>query len=362
MEPKIVSYFCGMKEIRRHALFSLLALALLCQGCTSPRHSSLPRAASPVDTTEFGKVFTDVAAVGDTLHSLMVLSHGKVIYERYAPGHDADEKHIMHSVSKSFLSMAVGFAVEEGLLDVNAKAWTFFTDGELPPHAERSERLLSLTVRDLLTMSSGLANGDVRRDSDNDWARDTWAIPFVFDPGTQFSYNSMNSYLLSVIVSRVTGMKVDDYLEPRLFAPLGITSHRWVESPQGYNAGGWGLYLTTESLARMTQFVLQRGRWHGRQLLDEAWFDVACTPQIMQYAGTGITDEEARLRYAGDQWNSGYGYQFWIGTDGCVRLHGAYGQYGIAMPDKDLVVVTTAYAPQNKVLYYSIWEHIHNRF
>lgn len=351
-----------LKARNRNLIIHLLILAFLCQGCKAPLCISLPHAASPVDTTEFGKVFSDVAAVGDTLHSLMVLSHGKVIYERYAPGHDAEEKHIMHSVSKSFLSIAVGFAVEEGLLDVNAQAWTFFTEDELPPLEQRSERHLSLTIHDLLTMSSGLANGDVRRGNDNDWAHDTWTIPFTFDPGTQFSYNSMNSYLLSVIVSRVTGMKVNDYLEPRLFAPLGITSHRWVESPQGYNAGGWGLYLTTESLARMTQFALQRGRWNGRQLLGEQWFDLACTPQIMQYVGTGITDEEARTLYADDQWNSGYGYQFWIGSNGCFRLHGAYGQYGIAMPDKDLVVVTTAYAPQNKVLYYSIWEHIYKQF
>lgn len=346
----------------RKFLLLLPVAAILLAACTAaPSDGSLPRGKSPVDTAEFDKVFDDVTAVpGDSLHSLMVIQDGKVIYERYAPGHGPDEAHVMNSVSKSFLSCAVGFAVQEGLLTVQDKVVQFFTDEELPPAEERSERLESLTLHDLLRMSSGFAHGNIDRQHAEDWAKATFAIPQTWDPGTRFHYNSMNSYLLSVIVSRVTGQKVNDYLEPRLFTPLAISSHEWQESPQGYNAGGWGMYITTESLAKISLFVLQRGVWNGKRLLDAAWFDQACSPQIMEYAGEDITPQEAAVKYAGDQWNLGYGYQFWMDDCGGCRLDGARGQFGIVMPDKNAVIATTANVGNNKILFYSAWKHIHD--
>ena len=263
-------------------------------------------------------------------------------------------------IAYGFLSCAVGFAVQEGLLSVQDKVVGFFQDDELPPVEARTERLLNLTVHDLLRMSSGFDNERVdRRNSDN-WARDFLAIPQTWEPGSRFHYNSMNSYLLSVIVSRVTGEKVNDYLQPRLFTPLAIESHEWQQSPQGYNAGGWGMYITTESLAKISLFVLQKGVWNGKRLLDAAWFDEACSPQIMEYAGEDITPEEAAVKYAGDQWNMGYGYQFWMDDCGGCRLDGARGQFGIVMPDKNAVIATTADVRNNKILFYSAWKHIHD--
>ena len=340
-------------------LLAVLALALA--ACNSAPSGSLPRGESPVDIAEFDKVFDDVTAVpGDSLHSLMVIKDGKVIYERYAPGHGPDEAHVMNSVSKSFLSCAVGFAVQEGLLTVQDKVIDYFNDDELPPAAERSERLTGLTIHDLLRMSSGFQHGNIDRQHSENWAKDVFAIPQTWDPGTRFNYNSMNSYLLSVIVSRVTVEKVNDYLQPRLFTPLSIESHEWQESPQGYNAGGWGMYITTESLAKISLFVLQKGVWNGKRLLNEAWFDEACKAQIMEYEGEDITPEEAAVKYAGDQWNMGYGYQFWMDDCGGCRLDGARGQFGIVMPDKNAVIATTADVRNNKILFYSAWKHIHD--
>ena len=191
----------------RKSSLLLCAVALLLAACNSaPSDGSLPRGTSPVDTAEFDKVFDEVTAVpGDSLHSLMVVKDGKVIYERYAPGHGPDEAHVMNSVSKSFLSCAVGFAVQEGLLTVQDKVVKFFGDDELPPVAERSDRLLNLTIHDLLRMSSGFDNERVDRRNSENWARDFLAIPQTWEPGSRFHYNSMNSYILSVIVSRVTG-------------------------------------------------------------------------------------------------------------------------------------------------------------
>ncbi|MCR5715025.1 MAG: beta-lactamase family protein [Bacteroidales bacterium] len=347
-------------------LFSaMIGAALLTAACSSRPESAstaLPRGESPVNTAEFDKVFDDVTAVrGDSLHSLMVIKDGKVIYERYAKGHNADEAHVMNSVSKSFLSVAVGFAVQEGLMTVQDKVVKYFTDEELPPADERNPWLNDLTVHDLLRMSSGFQHGNIDRQRSTNWAKDVFAIPQTWQPGTRFNYNSMNSYLLSVIVSRVTGEKVNDYLQDRLFTPLGIESHEWQESPQGYNAGGWGMYITTESLAKISLFVLQKGMWNGKQLLGSSWFDEACKAQIMEYEGEDISPEEAAVKYAGDQWNMGYGYQFWMDAEGGCRLDGARGQFGIVMPDKNAVIATTADVRNNKILFYSAWEHIHDQ-
>lgn len=343
-------------------IVSTVAAAMLLCGCGAKDNGgALPRAASPVDTAEFDKVFDDVLAVpGDSLHSLMVIKDGKVIYEKWAEGHGPEELHVMNSVSKSFLSTAVGFAVQEGLMTVQDKVISYFNEDELPPVGERSEWLEGLTVHDLLRMSSGFMHGNIDRQNSENWAKDVLAIPQTWEPGTRFNYNSMNSYLLSVIVSRVTGEKVNDYLQSRLFTPLAIESHEWEESPQGYNAGGWGMYITTESLAKISLFVLQKGMWNGQQLLDPSWYGQACRAQIMEYAGEDITPEDAAIKYAGDQWNMGYGYQFWMDDNGGCRLDGARGQFGIVMPDKNAVIATTANVKNNKILFYSAWKHIHD--
>lgn len=342
-------------------LFISGASALLMLSCAGTPSGMLPRGESPVNTASFDKVFEDVLAVpGDSLHSLMVIKDGKVIYERWAEGHGPEELHIMNSVSKSFLSCAVGFAVQEGLLNVQDNVVNFFNDEELPAEEDRSEWLETTTVHDLLCMSSGFAHGSIDRRNADNWIKATFAIPQTWEPGTRFNYNSMNSYLLSVIVSRVTGEKVNDYLQPRLFTPLCIESHEWQESPEGYNAGGWGMYITTESLAKISLFVLQKGMWNGEQLLNPEWFDEACSAQIMEYAGEDITPEEAAVKYAGDQWNMGYGYQFWMDDNGGCRLDGARGQFGIVMPDKNAVIATTADVKNNKILFYSAWKNIHD--
>ena len=347
--------------MKTNLFFAACAAVAMLSGCAQSGDGSLPRGKSPVDTANFDKVFDEVNAVqGDELHSLMVIKDGKVIYERYAEGHDALEAHVMNSVSKSFLSVAVGFAVQEGLMTVNDKVVDYFTDDELPPVEERSEYLTNLSVRDLLRMSSGFQSANIDRANSENWAKDVFAIPQTWEPGTRFHYNSMNSYLLSVIVSKVTGEKVNDYLQPRLFTPLAIESHEWEESPQGYTAGGWGMYITTESLAKISLFVLQKGMWDGQQLLNPEWFDQACTAQIMEYAGEDITPEEAAVKYAGDQWNMGYGYQFWMDAEGGCRLDGARGQFGIVMPDKNAVIATTANVKNNKILFYSAWKNIHD--
>ena len=346
---------------RLFIIVTLLAAMLCFASCDN---TSLPRA-SKAEMEQFkaagDKVFADVwGDPGNVLHSLMVLKDGKVVYEHWDVGYSPEQLHVMWSVSKTFTATAVGFAEQEGLLKTSDRVIDYFDADELP--AEPHEWLKKMTLHDLLIMSSGWTDYiyDAMKGKVENWVRTQLASEYQFEPGTQYHYNSMNTYILSVIVSKVTGKKLVEYLNEKLFTPLGIDDYYWCESPQGYNTGGWGLYITTESFAKMGQFILQRGEWNGKQLLHAEWFDKATYPHIMQYQNR-VTDAARleELKSSRDQWVQGYSYQIWNCTDGAIRMHGANGQLGVIFPDKNAVVITTAYSTDTKKMLDSIWENIY---
>ncbi|MDR2118536.1 MAG: ChbG/HpnK family deacetylase [Tannerellaceae bacterium] len=320
---------------------------------------ALPRssfAAEKVDGKAIPKYLEAVRKEGQDLHSLMILRHGKVVAEQWFGDHAAGKPHALHSVSKTFTATAVGFAVAEGKLKVTDKVISFFPD-KLP--SEVNDHLKALEVRHLLTMSSGhdVEPGDIRRTQDADWVQGFLAAPFVHKPGTFFVYNSLGTYMLSAIVQKVTGEKLIDYLYPRLFRPLGITGAVWDESPQGVNTGGWGLYLKTEDLAKMGLFILQKGKWNGRQLLPEAWFDEATASHIASLPA-GRRPEEVNAKTKEKDWLQGYGYQMWRSRHHSFRADGANGQYILILPEKDAVIVTTANIPNMQDELNLIWKYL----
>ena len=346
-----------MKSIRILTLMTIIILAVSCKDSSLPRAD---KATCEKFTAAGDKLYTDVfAGPGNVLHSLMIVDEGEVVYESWNIGFTPELPHVMWSVSKTFTATAIGFAEQEGLLSTSDKVISFFDESELP--AQMHPWLAEMTVHDLLTMSSGWPDivGDAIQGKVDDWAKATLALDFQFEPGTQFQYNSMDSYILSVIASRATGRKVNDYLEEKLFKPLKIKEHIWSESPQGYNAGGWGLYLNTESLVKVGQFFLQKGTWDGAELLDAGWFDKATYPHIMQYQNV-VTDpvELENLRNCRDHWCQGYAYQMWNCNDGAVRMHGAGCQLCIIFPEQNAVVVTTAEISDEKRILDAIWENI----
>ena len=349
-------------KIGRYIATALLVSASLMTSCCTQSLQRADKATFALFDKAGDKVFEDTwREACNELHGLMILKDGNVVYEEYAPSHTPDQLHIMWSVSKTFTATAVGFAVQDGLLSLDDKVVDYFPES-LPtnPHPW----LLEMTLHNLITMSSGLHDDYIGRASsgeDFDWATLSLASSFDFKPGTMYHYNSMNTYLLSVVVSKVTGKKVVDYLNEKLFSPLGIKEFIWNESPQGYNAGGWGLHITLESLAKMGQFMLQRGEWNGKQLLGKEWFDSAMSPQIMQYEGR-IADPEELQRFkesmARDQWHQGYGYQMWCCTDGAYRLDGAWSQFCVIFPEENAVVATISHASNGATILNSIWNNV----
>jgi CubicO group peptidase (beta-lactamase class C family) len=263
------------------------------------------------------------------MHSFMLVRHGRVVAEGWWSPYNALSPHLLFSVSKSFTSSAVGLAVAEGYFSIDDPVRSFFAD-EMP--TEASELWAAMRVRHLLSMTSGQASdtwGFMVDRPDGNWIKGFFTVPVVHEPGTQFVYNTGATYILSAIVQKTTGMKLMDYLQPRLFEPLGIRYASWQESPQGVTAGGIGLSLTTEDVARFGQLYLQKGLWQGKQLLSETWIMEATRSQIGNDRG-GHTD-----------WSQGYGYQFWRCRHDAYRADGVFGQFCVVMPQQDAVLAMT---------------------
>jgi CubicO group peptidase (beta-lactamase class C family)/predicted glycoside hydrolase/deacetylase ChbG (UPF0249 family) len=320
----------------------------------------LPRStpeAEKVNPKGIDNYLSAVEKAGQDLHSLMILRHGKVVAERWLGDHSARKPHILNSVSKTYTSTAVGFAVSEGLLKVSDKVISFFPD-KLP--AEVSPYLRELEIRHLLTMTVGHDTDPtrvIRSATDKDWVESFLAYPVEHKPGTEYVYNSLATYMLSAIVQKVTGQKVIDYLYPRLFRPLGIAGINWDESPQGINTGGWGLYVKTEDMAKLGQFYLQKGVWNGKRLLPESWFDEATSAQVPSLPA-GVKRENLKVKPKDSDWLQGYGYQIWRCRHNAYRADGAAGQYIIVLPEKDAVIVTTAQINDMQAEINLIWKHL----
>ena len=339
----------------KHIILFVSAALLLAASC-SPVSGPLPRGkATPAMDQAFASYLQAVADSAEDLHSILVLQHGKVLEEKlFVP----DTAHILNSVSKTFTSTAVGFAVSEGLLSLDDRIVDLFPES-VPENA--SDTLKRVTVRHLLTMNSGHATdptGSIRS-GNGDWVRGFMEWPLGYEPGTCYCYNSLGTYVLSAAVQKVTGQKIVDYLETRLWQPLGIEKPKWLESPAGVNTGGWGLYLKTEDLAKMGLCILKGGKFNGKQVIPAEWVAEMTANQVPS-SPAGLNLEQMRalgMDPDGSDWLQGYGYQMWQSRHG-FRADGANGQYILILPDQDAVIVTTAHIQDMQEELNLIWDHL----
>ena len=337
--------------------FSLLLAAAVIAASCAPSNGPLPRGkATPAMGEAFAAYLQAVADSAEDLHSIMVLQHGKVLEEKmFVP----DTAHILNSVSKTFTSTAVGFAISEGLLSLDDKIVDLFPD-QVPENA--SDTLRRVTVRHLLTMNSGHGTDPTYaiRSQDIDWIRAFMEWPLKFEPGTCYCYNSLGTYVLSAAVQKVTGQKVVDYLDTRLWQPLGIDKPKWLESPAGINTGGWGLYLKTEDLARMGLCILNGGKFNGKQVIPADWVAEMSANQVPS-SPAGLNLEQMRalgMDPDNSDWLQGYGYQMWQCRHDAFRADGANGQYILILPKQDAVVVTTAHIDNMQQELNLIWDYL----
>ena len=281
------------------------------------------------------------------LHNVMMLRHGKVmIDESFAPW-SRDKKHMLFSLTKSFTSTAVGFAAQDGLLSVDDRLIDFFPEYLSNPPCENMQKV---TVKNLLTMNTGHEiEPEHPEHRVKNWEREFVRTYIEYEPGTHFLYNTYGTYMLSAIVQKVTGRKTMEYLREKLFEPLGMSEDFWTEeSPSGIATGGHGLNIRIEDIAKLGQFYLQKGRWEGKQLLNEQWIQDAQTPWSDNSHWTG-----------GPDWNSGYGYQFWMcQPEHVFRGDGACGQFCVICPDQDMVIAINSGVQDMAAILQSLWDHV----
>lgn len=314
-----------------------------------PGKGKLPRATPDSLGVDAGRVLTFLDAIEQKvggLHSFMLLRHGQVAAEGWWAPYAPQHPHMLFSLSKSFTSTAVGLAVADGKLTVEAPVTSFFPE-YLPAKVEPN--LAAMRVKHLLSMSTGHdkdATGPTRQAPDGNWVKAFLALPVEHEPGSKFVYNSAATYMLSAIVQKLTGSKVVDYLTPRLFDPLGIQGQTWETCPRGINTGGWGLNVKTEDIARFGQLYLQQGQWDGRQLVPAAWVTEATSKHISN--GTNPDSD----------WAQGYGYQFWRCRHGAFRGDGAFGQYCVVLPEQDAVLAITSGVGDMQAVLNVVWDHL----
>ena len=328
-------------------LFRVSLLCLLAGPAARGAGPALPRSTPEAQGVSSAgiRAFVETAdAKVHTLHSFMLVRHGQVVAEGWWAPEAAEKRHVLHSLSKSFTSTAVGLAIESGKLSLDDEVLKFFPD-DAP--ANPSKNLKAMRVRDLLTMNAGQdAEAKIRDSGDQPWTRTFLAQPVPHKPGTHFMYNTPATYMLSAIVQKVTGQPVLEYLRPRLFEPLGIENPEWGASPQGVNFGGYGLYVRTEDIAKFGQLYLQKGQWEGRQLVPAAWVAQATSRQV----GNGSNPQS--------DWEQGYGFQFWRCRHGAFRGDGMSGQFCVVLPEQDAVVAITADTSDMQAELNVVWDQL----
>jgi len=280
----------------------------------------------------------------DSVHSFMVMRHGRVIAEAWKQPYMPEFPHMLFSLSKSFVSCAVGFACAEGKLSLDTRLVDLFPE-KLPEKIdEKFERML---IRHLLSMNSGHDHCTMSDIYDKpDWEKAFFTTTPVYEPGTHFCYNSGATYMLASSVARVTGEEIRAYLRPRLFDPLGIGRRDWQLSPAGIEVGGWGFNLTTEEIASFAQCLLDHGMRNGKQVIPPDYLDAATSIQ----SDNSMNDQP--------DWKVGYGFQFWRCRHNAFRGDGAFGQYAIAMPDQDMALAFTSGLRNMQSVLDRVWDFL----
>jgi CubicO group peptidase (beta-lactamase class C family) len=281
------------------------------------------------------------------LHSFMLLRHGKVAAEGHYRPFGESLLHPIFSISKTVTSAAIGIAIGEGLLTLEDRIADFFPDkidGELHPYTGM------MTIRHLLMMAT--VHPKSTNTQVDDWVHSFLNTPPSHPPGTVFAYDTTGTHTLCAILQKVTGMTVHEYLQPRLFEPIGIGTMKWESCPMGINKGGSGIWWTTEDLARFGQLYLQQGVWQGRQVLPQGWAELSSSRQI--------DNSHTRFLLEG---RNGYGYQIWRSRHNSYCFFGMGGQFVLVIPERDTVFVSTAntllHKDGHQMILDSFWEALY---
>ena len=266
--------------------------------------------------------------------ALLVIKDGCLVAEEYYNGYSVNMAHQIWSDTKSFMSALIGIAVDQGLIEsLDKKVMDYFPeyvyDGMDP-------RFSDVTIRHLLTMRMGIDNEEnnlIRVVQTSDWIRETFRLPLLYDPGQRFAYNSLQTHLLSVIITKVTGRSALMFANANLTGPMGIEIVEWRTDPSGHNTGGYDIYMRPRDMAVLGYMYLNDGMINDRQIVSKEWVEPSLTST---WANNGVE--------WGPLTDYNYGYLWWLGKINGYDMFmamGMGGQYIITFPYLDLIVVTT---------------------
>lgn len=310
-----------------------------------------------VDPAALARTITELAARGTELHGIVVLRHGQVIAAGEADPWTSDQIRLVYSLSKTFCSAAVGIAVDQGCFGYDDRVVDLLpdlVDEQIGPVMRQ------VRVRDLLAMASGhqhdvnndlLGWNDPSSDPGRGGLGEAQLAQFLRveptgTPGVTFEYNQPCTWTLSRLVARYAGRDVLDLLTEHVFGPLGLPTPYWARDSDGVPLGFSGLHTTTPVAAAFFQLILDRGIHNGVRLLPAAWADQHAQRHVAT-APTGRTGD----------WSLGYGWQVWQCQHG-YRGDGAFGQYGLVLPEQDLVVAITSWSPDMQTTLDVIWSEL----
>ena len=273
-----------------------------------------------VASSRLYSMLTELESKSDiNIHNLLVLKDSEVILEASHPGYAIDMPHLAHSMSKTVTGIAIGMLVDAGRLSVEDKMVDYFPECEY-----KDKRFADITIDHLLRMASGIPFAEIATVTSDNWIADLFNTTLKFKPGEKFDYNSINSYILSVILTKITGESLSAFLDSRLFSPLGIKNYFWEKCSLGYDKGGWGLFLSAESFAKIGVMIASGGTFLGRRLLSHYWVD-EMTSKKSEKPGEGEFD---------------YGYHIWVGREnGELLFNGMFGQNVWICPKNQTIVV-----------------------
>lgn len=294
--------------------------------------------AHKLDTVIFNKLNQDICnGKYGNIHSLLVIENNDLVIEQYYNGWEKDELHILASNTKSFNSLLIGVAIEQGYIkSVNQRILDFFPEYE---NLKKDTLKNKITIKDLLTMTSGFQwdeqslppddpnNMGRKMDLTDDWLKSALLLPMDTIPGTKYVYSGPSNIILSEIIKRTTGKNIAEFAEEYLFAPLGIKKYNWL-SKNGIYDGGGGLSLKSRDIAKYGLLHLNKGKWNEKEIVSEKWIEEIFSPYI----------EIHHPVYGCYQWQmvkTENGFNSWF-------IPGNGGQIINIIPDLDMVIVINA--------------------
>jgi CubicO group peptidase (beta-lactamase class C family) len=296
-----------------------------------------------------------------TIDSVTIIRNGYVVADIYFnPLYPKDTAHIIHSCTKSVMSALIGIAIERGhIKNVDVPVIDILNDKNIE---NADEKIRKVTVKDLLTMQTGLHSQDsylyryrglFEAQKTYDWTEHILNLPFEAEPGTRFDYSNLSSFLLSAIITKATGKDTLSFAQEHLFNPLGIKDVKWEKSPKGIFIGWARMWLKPHDMAKIGMLYLQEGKWNGEEIIPADWIEESVTAHADPKKYRYIYNEKGEVdrMLSGGSWihtniarpfADGYGYQWWLDKSGMYTALGAGGQYIMIVPQENLIVVFTS--------------------